>query len=75
MTITWGRLRRGNDRNEQAGGTGADEHGSRASERRRKRQEKLLERQQIQQEVRREFSGGDPRPPGIGNGPGGGVGW
>jgi hypothetical protein len=47
---------------------------ARASEKRRARQEKRLERQKIQQEVRREFSGGDPRSPGAW-GESGGGGW
>jgi hypothetical protein len=66
MTITWGRLRRRNDRNGQAAGTEADEHGSRASKKR-------WERQKVQQEVKRELSGGDPRSPGACNIPGGGF--
>jgi hypothetical protein len=72
MTITWGRLRRRKDRNEQAAGTGADERGSRASE----KLEKLRERQEAQLEARRELSGGckDPRLPGTSNIPSG-PGW
>jgi hypothetical protein len=65
MTITWGRLRRRNQKNEQAAGIGADKPGSRSGQKRLERQEKRLERQQVQQEVRREFSGGDPRSPGA----------
>ncbi|MGZ4541336.1 MAG: hypothetical protein ACXVX8_16170 [Blastococcus sp.] len=76
MTITWGRLRRRNDMNEQVAGIGAEEHGSPASDKRRARQEKRLERQKIQQEVRREFSGGDPRSPEAwGSGGGDLAGW
>jgi hypothetical protein len=74
MTVTWGRLRRRNDSKNQAADTRAEEHGARASEKRRARQEKRLERQKIQQEVRREFSGGDPRSPGAW-GESGGGGW
>jgi hypothetical protein len=70
MTITWGRLRRHKDRNEQAAGAEAEEYGSRASGRRRERQEKLLERYQVEQEVKRECHSGDPRPTGAKGGPG-----
>jgi hypothetical protein len=63
MTITWARLRH-RDGNEQAAVTGADEDGSRSSEKRRERLEKSLERQQARQEVMREIARGDLRGPG-----------
>jgi hypothetical protein len=68
MRITWGRLRRRSDRNEQVAVTGADEHVSRAMEKRR-------ERQEVQREVRREL--GREGLPDANGFPGGlgGMGW
>jgi hypothetical protein len=54
MTITWGQLRRRNDRNEKAAGTEPDKHGSRSSEDRR-------ERQKLRQALDAEISRTDPR--------------
>ena len=73
MAITWARLRRRDDRNEQVAGIEPDEHGSRASEKRRERQERLREQQKVRQEVRREFPGRDPRDPGAWGMSGGGF--
>jgi hypothetical protein len=63
MTITWGRLRGHSDGNKQTAGTGADDHGSHASEKRRERLEKRVERQRIRREVQRERSAEDPLAP------------
>jgi hypothetical protein len=62
MASIWARLTRRIGMTVQAADTGAEERGSHASERRR-------ERQEAHQEVRREFSGGDPRSPGAWGGP------
>lgn len=66
MRIALGRLHRRSDENEQeAGVTGSDDHGSRAGDKRRERQEAQLQ-------AKREL-GGDPRSPGAWNVPGSGF--